>query len=291
MPKFEAAPAPEKEEKFEVFGASRASERHPERNEDAFFVSEKAAGVFDGMGGEKGGDLASRLAIEFCAEAAKNWPANASLDKTRKAMENIVLNAHQEVMKAVEQNPDFGNMGATASLVKIWESPDGQKAAIIVNIGDSRVYIHHAEDMANRLEQVTLDDSKIREITEDEAEARLLQAELSRVTEASQLTDKERQIFGERNEITQCLGGRMKKIKPQVYVRNIEPGEKIILTSDGIHDNLTDREIGEIIENTPASGDATNALIEAAANRSRDKEHLRHKPDDMSAVVMVFEKV
>jgi len=85
---------------------------------------------------------------------------------------------------------------------------------------------------------------------------------------------------------TQALGD------PQPLVVHIDqisigPGDRILLCTDGIHDNLTDREIEEIVRRG-ARSTAARVLVEHAVQRSRQASSttMRAKPDDMSAVVV-----
>jgi serine/threonine protein phosphatase PrpC len=174
-------------------------------------------------------------------------------------------------------------MGTTASVVKIWEGSQGEKKAVIGNVGDSRFYIRHTN---GSLEQVTLDDNTIREMLAKQTisltEARALQNKLSNATDLSTLTPQEKSLFENRNSISQALGHNA---SPRIHVVDVRVGDKLIITSDGIHDNLTDTEISKIVAQSPDNQKAVENLIEAAKRRSRDTKHLRFKPDDMSAVI------
>ena len=66
---------------------------------------------------------------------------------------------------------------------------------------------------------------------------------------------------------------------------DVRVGDKLIVTSDGIHDNLTDTEISKVLAQSPDNQKAVENLTESARKRSRDTNHLRFKPDDMSAVI------
>jgi len=58
--------------------------------------------------------------------------------------------------------------------------------------------------------------------------------------------------------------------------------DKFILTTDGVHDNLTFNEMEEVVTK---KGDVAKLLVEKARKRSQGK-HFRSKPDDISAVVI-----
>ncbi len=76
---------------------------------------------------------------------------------------------------------------------------------------------------------------------------------------------------------------------PTVHIDQtpIQPGDRILLCTDGIHDNLTDDEIEAILRTGPRTTVA-RVLVEHALARSRQEREitLRAKPDDMSVVVL-----
>ena len=76
---------------------------------------------------------------------------------------------------------------------------------------------------------------------------------------------------------------------PTIHVNQVSvyPGDRILLCTDGIHDNLVDEEIEEILK-TGARTSAARLLIENSIRRSHQERDttVRAKPDDMSAIVM-----
>src|SRR5258708_8890208 len=86
--------------------------------------------------------------------------------------------------------------------------------------------------------------------------------------------------------MTQALGGRL---PPAIHVDQVSivPGDRILLCTDGIHDNLTDKEVEDTLRNGPRNTVA-RLLVEQSLLRSRQERQdtIRAKPDDMSAIVM-----
>lgn len=157
----------------------------------------------------------------------------------------------------------------------------------VAHVGDSRVYLLRA---GQPLQRLTRDDGyftlRIEDHTINEADA----LRIDQATEADQLNDTEREIFHKRNGITQSLGHRVHKNNPTPTIHtahtNVMPGDRILLCSDGIHDNLTDSEI-EAILRQQARTTVARHLVQRAINRSHE-ECLRAKKDDMSAIVITF---
>jgi protein phosphatase len=103
---------------------------------------------------------------------------------------------------------------------------------------------------------------------------------------ADQLSDTEMSYFRLRGGITQALGGPLPPIIHSDEIL-VQPGDRILLCTDGIHDNLTDAEIEDILHRCPRTTSA-RALVERSLQRSQqeNKTTVRAKPDDMSAIVM-----
>lgn len=155
----------------------------------------------------------------------------------------------------------------------------------VAHVGDSRVYLLRA---GQPLQRLTRDDGyftlRVEDHTINEEDA----LRIDQATGADQLNDTEREIFNKRNGITQSLGHRAHKKNPALTIHttrtNVMPGDRILLCSDGIHDNLTDSEIEAILRQAGRTTVARQ-LVQAAIKRSHE-ECLRAKKDDMSAIVI-----
>lgn len=267
---------------IEIWAKTIASEQHKDRNEDSIFqiLQKSAFGVFDGIGGAPAGDVASRIARDYAGESITALPDGFTLQQTKNSLMEILQEASRRILQQVSQRKFLRGMGTTASVVIIWEGPRGEKKAVIGNVGDSRVYIQSAE---GSLEQITLDDGVVKQAVKDEAQARALQSKLNNAIDVSSLSLDERFLFNYRDHIFQFLG--CTRLEPNVHALGINVGDRLIVTSDGIHDNLTDAEISKILAQFPNNQKAVENLTESARRRSHDKQHPRAKPDDMSAIV------
>ncbi len=102
---------------------------------------------------------------------------------------------------------------------------------------------------------------------------------------AEELTDVEYNYFRLRGGITQALGGPH---PPAIHVDTIgiAAGDRILLCTDGIHDNLIDAEIEHILRASPRNAAARAwSSIHRALHEERPLT-IRAKPDDMSAIVL-----
>ena len=279
-------PSPERR-LIEAVAESRANELHPERNEDAYFVDEEhgAAGVFDGVGGEAGGAHAAELARDYVWERLKDIPSSAKARDAEKAVREILGEANaavlqEQLLRKSSGHPDEKEMGTTATIVKFLEGERGKRKTVVGHVGDTRVYRFRQ----GALEQLTLDDhTAIAELHVSEGVARKVQERLSNVADRREFEASKvlRTAFEHRNFISNILG--RKNCAPRTWTTDAVRGDVFLLSSDGVHDNLTDGEIQKILGQTPAA-EAAKALVLFAQARSRDEGHLRAKPDDMTAV-------
>jgi serine/threonine protein phosphatase PrpC len=303
---------------FTFARSSAASEEHPERNEDYVIVDSTRglAAVFDGVGGIAGGEIASRIAArtihtewKHLAQCPSNnhheavsekgradrqdvrLPSDAESDKA-KIVQRFIERAHAEVRTRGPRRvrDRYGDVGvaltpkttvALVALSKVDQSPG--YSVVYAWVGDSRVYLLSADQALNRL---TTDDGLLTELVR----AGLLEEESARrVDQATQpwhLTRQERIFFERRNGITQALGD---ELTPAIHVKQatILPGDRLLLCSDGVHDNLIDKEL-ETLLRQGARTTVARHIVEAAALQARRDimEDMRSKPDDMSAVVI-----
>lgn len=256
-------------------GKSEASISHPERNEDAigYNAQHGIAMVLDGVGGLHGGDRASRVARDFIAARLKLIPINADPDIAKRGMGDALVEASARVLAEVP------GAGATAVVAKFLEVI-GERRVIIGSVGDSRAYILRG----GVLRQITEDDSNTAGLPLEERKA--LDQKLALVEtqqDLAALNQRERGYWHTRNVILEMLGDKNGTPKPHVYQVALQKGDKIILTTDGIHDNLSHREMERIAKEQP---EVAEELVKQSKARSADSRHVRHKPDDVSAVVV-----
>ena len=112
-------------------------------NEDSLLVLESCNlfVVADGMGGYRGGELASRLAIEAMTEAAqaKQYEGTQHENLPREASElaRAIQMANASIREAAEKQPDLDGMGTTICAARF--SPNKSRL-FIGHVGDSRCY-------------------------------------------------------------------------------------------------------------------------------------------------------
>lgn len=182
--------------------------------------------VADGMGGHSRGEVAARVVKEtILEEVARDLPLKQTL-----------LDAHEAVIRTVEESGDARTMGSTVVAVRI---VDGE--CEIVWVGDSRAYLWRKR----AIEQVSTDHS-------------LLQLLLA----TKRITQAEARHHPKRNLVTQTLG--MGNPTPDERHITLRKNDRLLLCSDGLSDELTDEEIATQLARSRDLKSAVDNLIDAA---------------------------
>jgi protein phosphatase len=226
-------------------------------NEDAFLVDDELGlyAVADGMGGHEAGEVASRLAIEALAAFIRrsasdtdfSWPYGLERTLTfgGNRLRTAIHLANRRVFRAAENNDDYNGMGTT--IVALLAS--GPHFAI-GNVGDSRLYLLRG----GSLEQITQDDSWAATV-------------LAHDPRSSRLDVSKHPM---RNVLTNALGAR-EQVDVHLTEVDAEPGDVLLLCSDGLHGVLDAPAIQSLVSAHPDVERAARALVEAALDQgSRD---------------------
>jgi protein phosphatase len=258
---------------FDAQGSSIASERHPDTNEDKLIVDKNnnMYAVFDGVGGHSGGEIASETAKNYIVQRAGDIGMGEDFETVDRYLRQLLTGANNRILAVSSE------AATTAVLVKIHEMNGGLHASI-AHVGDSRAYLL----CSGVLEALTTDHTPSRYAI-GTGEAALQQERLADTDSLDILSDEDIAVFRQRNVIGASLG-RGSEVRADVKHFSVKRGDLVILTTDGIHDNLTTQEMQRVLAN---AGNANYAqlLTRAAQERSR-QSHLRAKKDDMTAVVI-----
>lgn len=196
--------------------------------------------VADGMGGHANGEDASRLAIQTIVNYLLPKMYSQGLRQSN-AYEKLLVDGVQEANLAVHQNnmQQNADMGTTMTAALV---VDGM--AYIVNVGDSRTYLYRP---ATGLRKVTLDHSVV-----------------ASLVEAGIIKPDDIYTHPKRNQIYRSLGEKP-AIEIDAFKEALQPGDKIVLCSDGLWDMVRDPKIEAVVKipdpNPAMIGDA---LIKAA---------------------------
>lgn len=282
------------EQLIHAYVASKAKERkdHLAPNEDSLFVNAEQGtfGVFDGVGGQESGAVASRIASEYFRKHFY-FSDNLTLQIVKKQVRRALEAANTAVFEAAKLKDN--NMSTTAVVGKVWKGPDGQRKLIVGHVGDSRAYLWRA----GQLRQLTLDHGPLTILrARDEKKAWRAQRAMSEMenpfaisqeTAPKELKDLVAEIIyaqKNRHQLYESLGFPSHQFHPDISVVDLQPKDRILMMSDGIVDNLTDQEIADTLRQHPNER-ATNAFIEKASAKSQSNSP-RRKPDDMTVILV-----
>ncbi len=206
-------------------------------NEDQLLVTEALFAVADGMGGHAAGEVAAQVAIDTLREAfAENATAEGLIDAVR--------TANAKVIERAEADPETRGMGTTVCAAALVPDDDGNDTVVIVNVGDSRAYL--------------LRDGELSQITEDHSVA----DELKR---AGQMTEEQAAVDRRRHVLTRVLGMDA-TVTPDRFDLDPFRGDRILLASDGLTNEVPDAEIASILRRIEDPGEATRELARVAKN-------------------------
>lgn len=224
-------------------GCNRAS------NEDAFAL-EPELGLFavaDGMGGAQAGERASRIAVETIAKSIRAAGANRNLESLTEA----VRAANADIFQQASENPALHGMGTTVVAVLI-ELP----VAHIASVGDSRLYLFR--------------DGQLQRITSD-------QTWVNEIGRTLGLTEEQIHTHPFRNVLTMAVGAR-ERIEVHSHELQLEPGDMLLLSSDGLHGVVEEPLLVEALATDSSLSKKGAALIERARSNGG--------PDNITAVLV-----
>ena len=213
-----------------------------QNNQDAVLSDDGLFLVADGMGGHRGGEVASAIAVEQ-VQAHFTEP-------TTEALVEAVQAANKAVVDRSDTEPELRGMGTTLTGLARVRSDEDEDRLAIVNVGDSRLYLLKG---GTQLQQITEDHSLV--------------ATLER---QGQLTKAEAAVHPHRNILTRALG-----IDPMVLVDSWEimpfVGDRYLLCSDGLFNEVPEEEITRILREVDDPDAAASTLVEMAnAGGGRD---------------------
>lgn len=211
-------------------------------NQDSYYISDKDDKiklyiVADGMGGYKGGEIASKLAIE----SSKNYIIN-NFDQIKKERDQIIEliksaieYANMVVYEKSKEVPELAGMGTTIDVCLIYLN-----RIYIGHIGDSRVY-RLRKDFFRKL---TVDDSYVEQLVKE-----------------GNITKEEAYNHPKKNMLTKALGCTA-FVEPTVLVKGFMKGDILLMCTDGLTNMLKEDKICEIIKQN--SEQASKELVKKA---------------------------
>lgn len=211
------------------------------KNEDAVKVL-KESNFFmlaDGVGGNKSGEIASAAALDFLADYVYNNPIE--LVEGSEAIflyfENAVNFVNESILQLSTTRPEYKGMATTLVFAYV-----DHKILYVANIGDSRVYFLHKDEV----HQITEDHTYVNDLVKMGA-----------------ITRKEADKHYKKNVITRAIGANAYN-NPDSFNIYVEPDDKVLICSDGLYEEVSDDEILEIFNESKDMQDCAEKLVERA---------------------------
>lgn len=200
-----------------------------QNNEDSVHPTSSGRGedvlvvVADGMGGAVAGEVASRLAVEAAVEGSGSE-------------EELVTAGNAAILETVSARPELAGMGSTVTLVRL----EGQTARF-AHVGDSRAYL--------------LRDGAFTQVTEDHTV-------VNDYLRAGAISAEEVDSHPQRHMLTRAVG-----LDPDLavdsFTRRLEPGDRLLVCSDGLTGMLSDDDIAGVLDDATPE-EAVWELVERA---------------------------
>lgn len=205
-------------------------------NEDSFGydLNTQIFAVCDGMGGMAAGEVASSTAVAELVRCFNQQPAQMQAEPR---LYQAILYANTQVCILSRESDDLRGMGTTMVSACV----DGRKI-VIGNVGDSRAYFLRK----GRCAQVTLDHSYVAEqvrngiMSPDDAGASPLQSLITRAI------------------------GTAESVEPDLFTAELEPGDIVLLTTDGLTRYADSDVIARLVLGKPDLQQACQSLIDIA---------------------------
>jgi len=199
-----------------------------EGNEDSYLTEEPLFAVADGMGGHRGGEVASQLAVETLEKLFKQGAGD---------LPDQVQEANRVVFERSVVDEKVAGMGTTLTAALV----EGDRVRV-AHVGDSRAYL--------------LRDGNLRLLTEDHTL-------VHRMVTEGEISQEEAETHPQRSVLTRALG-----VETVVDVDDdtvqVRPGDRLLLCTDGLTSMVSVQAIEEVLRAVPDPQEAAQRLVRIA---------------------------
>jgi serine/threonine protein phosphatase PrpC len=234
--------------------------------EPALQVGEERAHLFlvaDGMGGHRAGDRASAQAVVAIEQFTLNsfkWfvgTNGAEAQKVLAQFQSALSHADALIMEEAAEHPELTGMGTTLTMA----FQLGVQLCV-VHVGDSRAYLYRDGGM----EQITNDHT----VTAD-------------LVRSGALRPEDVARHRHRHVITNVVGGNELGVDVEAHALEIQPGDRLLLCSDGLTEVVTNEAIVATLVAEPEPEPAAKALLALANDAGA--------PDNVTLVIARFDPI
>ena len=198
--------------------------------------------VPDGMGGHNAGDYASSHAVGTVVDEIRQDADFNPIKVIRHAIES----ANTEIITQAQNDENLRGMGTTMVVATIVGH-----YAYVANVGDSRLYLVNQQIL-----QVTKDHSLVQEMVR-----------------MGEINAEQARNHPDKNIITRALGAE-RTVDIDFFDLKLEPGNVILMCSDGLSNMVEDSQIREIISDTEKNLEEKGKILISEANRNGGKDNI-----------------
>jgi len=211
---------------------------HRNRNEDQYYI-DADRGIFlvcDGMGGHKGGNVASQMAVEAMHQ---NLCWDGADDIVPVLLKAVKL-ANKAIYDKGQSDEALYEMGTTITAAVIFNG-----SLVIAHVGDSSLFLYQ--------------EGKLRKITRDHTLAEQMLTDGLLMQE-----DIQANVY---NHVLTRAVGVENHVEVDIYQQEVAKGDWILLSTDGLTDLVTDKEICEYLGSASDPQETARALVDLALGK------------------------
>ncbi len=202
--------------------------------------------VADGMGGHRGGEVASAMAVVGIENLLLNtisWLCRLQGDGVLRELHEALQTTDRWVEQAATPDPGLRGMGTTLTVAYVVHN-----SLYVAHAGDSRCYLLRN----GRLQRLTRDHTLVEAMLKEGA-----------------ITAEEAAHHNMRNVVLNAVGGGTRGVEPEVHKHQLKADDIVMLCTDGLTGMMKDDEIAQMLAGDPA--EACRKLVdEANARGGRD---------------------
>jgi PPM family protein phosphatase len=216
--------------------------------------------VADGMGGHRGGEQASALAVAAIQEFTLNtlkWffePNQKEAMRVLSQFQGALRQADLLVREEAAHHTELSGMGTTVTMAYQLGTQ-----LCVVHVGDSRAYLFQ--------------DGGLHQLTRDHTV-------MSDLLQSGAIKPEDVATHRFRHVITNVVGGNDAGVNVEAHALQVHDGDRLLLCSDGLTEMVSDERIAEVLRDEAAPESACRRLIDQA-NEAGGR-------DNITAVVVRF---
>lgn len=229
--------------------------------------------VFDGVSGRESngsGAIAVEVTVGTVLHELAKLKKGADLKETLLCMEEAAVAANNEVQAAKGERDDLKDMASTFSMIRTMDGENGKKVVPFINGGDSRIYVLRGK--TGKLEQITKDDSMADAMVHLGIITKEQYQQIMDAESPDELKDERlKKAWKARNAVREDFAiGATNSLRVNSGSFEVEDGDVIMLSSDGIHDNIPKSALEKMVSEGASADDIAKRAMKGT------------KPDDIT---------